>query len=112
MPYITFTTTKILTLQQELDLKKKAGKLVSILGKSESHLMIHIEDNQLMYFRGEEEHCMMIQFNGYRHVDYDKKKAFVEELIKESAKVTKVPIDNIYVTISEFDNWGMFQEYV
>ena len=50
MPYISFKTTKVLTLQQELDLKKMAGTAITLLpNKTEDYLMIHIEDNQLMY---------------------------------------------------------------
>ena len=50
MPYITFTTTKTLTLNQEKALKESAGQLISILpNKKEENLMIHIEDNQVMY---------------------------------------------------------------
>ena len=61
MPFITFTTTKTLTLNQEKALKESAGQLISILPhKKEENLMIHIEDNQVMYFRGQEMECMKI----------------------------------------------------
>ena len=53
MPFVKFTTTKTLTLQQEVSLKKVTGELISIFpNKSEEYLMVHIEDNQVMYFKG------------------------------------------------------------
>ena len=84
MPYITFTTTKTLTLNQEKALKESAGQLISILpNKKEENLMIHIEDNQVMYFRGQEMECMKISCQLFHTTDYQYKKEFAEKLLKE-----------------------------
>ncbi len=113
MPYISFKTTRILTLQQELDLKKMAGQKITLLpGKTENYLMIHIEDNQVMYFRGNEENTMMISCKVYGHPKLSDKQKFVRELIQEAEKITGVPSENIYLTISEEDHWGMNGELI
>ena len=71
MPFITFTTTKTLTLNQEKALKSSAGKLISILpNKKEENLMIHIEDNQVMYFKGKEIDCMKIECQLFHEIEY------------------------------------------
>ncbi|MDE6953844.1 MAG: hypothetical protein K2P09_08545 [Erysipelotrichales bacterium] len=108
MPFITFKTTKTLTLQQEVSLKEITGQLISILpNKSEEYLMIHIEDNQVMYFRGKELECMKISVQLYKNADLSYKQTFTKKLIKEVEEITGIPASQIYLTIEEFENWGM-----
>lgn len=108
MPFVSFTTTKTLTLHQEVSLKKVTGELISIIPhKSEKSLMIHIEDNQVMYFRGEEIECMKVEVQLYHQAELSYKKEFTEKLLKEIEKITQIPVDNIYLTIEEYDHWGM-----
>ena len=72
MPFVKFTTTKTLTLQQEVSLKKVTGELISIFpNKSEEYLMVHIEDNQVMYFKGKEIECIRIVVELYRQCDME-----------------------------------------
>lgn len=53
MPYISFKTNHKLTLRQENTIKSKSGELISLIpGKTEKALMIHMEDDQIMYFKG------------------------------------------------------------
>lgn len=113
MPFISFTTTKTLTLHQEVSLKKITGELISLLpNKSEKSLMIHIEDNQVMYFRGEELECMKIEVQLYRHIDLQYKKEFVKKLMKEVENITHIPVSQQYLTIEEYDHWGMNGELI
>lgn len=113
MPFITFTTTKTLTLNQEKALKSSAGKLISILpNKKEENLMIHIEDNQVMYFKGKEIDCMKIECQLFHEIDYAYKKEFVEKLMKEIEEITKIPVSQQYMSIEEYDHWGKNGEYV
>ena len=61
MPYLALRTNKTLTLSQEVELKTTVGKLITMFpGESVDTFMIHIEDNQLIYFKGQEANCMMI----------------------------------------------------
>ena len=75
MPYISFKTNHKLTLRQENTIKSKSGELISLIpGKTEKALMIHMEDDQIMYFKGEETPCMMIEINLYKSAEFDDKK--------------------------------------
>lgn len=113
MPYISFKTTKVLTLQQELDLKRMVGEVITLLpGKTENYLMVHIEDNQLIYFKGQEVDSMMIDCKVYGHPSLESKQHFVKELLKETEKITKVPVANIYLTFEEKEEWGMNGELI
>lgn len=113
MPFITFKTTKTLTLNQEKLLKDRVGRLITIFPqKSEEQLMIHIEDNQVMYFKGQEIECMKIDCQLFYHVDLSYKKQFVEELMKSVEEITKIPTFCQYMTMSEYDHWGRNGEYI
>ena len=54
MPYLALRTNKTLTLSQEVELKTTVGKLITVFPGSVDTFMIHIEDNQLIYFKGQE----------------------------------------------------------
>lgn len=108
MPFISFTTNHKLTLKQENTIKEETGKLISLLpGKSEKSLMLHMKDDQIMYFKGEEVLCMMISVNIYHTINSEHKKTFVEALCKMIHETTKIEIENIYVRFDEYPEWGM-----
>ena len=91
----------------ENDIAKKTGELITILpGKKEENLMLHLEDNQIMYFRGEDIPCMMIAIKLYRSIDFEAKKKFTEELIKMIKDTTNIDPKDIYVSFDEYQNWG------
>ena len=107
MPFISFTTNHKLTLRQENDIAKKTGELITILpGKKEENLMLHLEDNQIMYFRGEDIPCMMIAIKLYKSIDFEAKKKFTEELIIMIKDTTNIDPKDIYVSFDEYQNWG------
>ena len=54
MPFINSKVNVKTTLKQRQDIKERLGKAISIIpGKSESWLMLDLEDDQNMYFRGD-----------------------------------------------------------
>ena len=100
MPFISFTTNHKLTLRQENEIAKRTGELITILpGKKEENLMLHLEDNQIMYFRGDDIPCMMIAVKLYNTID-------TEELVKMIKETTNIEINDVYVSFDEYPNWG------
>ena len=113
MPFISFTTNQKFSLRQENEIVKRTGELITILpGKKEENLMIHIEDNQVMYFRGQEMECMKISCQLFHTTEYAHKKEFAEKLLKEVERITKIPVEQQYLSIEEFENWGKNGEYL
>ena len=68
--------------------------------------MLHLEDNQIMYFRGEDIPCMMIAVKLYNKVDLNAKKEFTEKLVVMIKETTNIDVDDIYVSFDEYPNWG------
>ena len=90
MPYIAVTTSKALSDEQKDELKKTIGQKISLIpGKTEAALMVDISDNHTMYFAGEK-----------------RKKALTEALFDAVELHTGLHDDSIYLTYSEFSNWG------
>lgn len=107
MPYISCTTNHKLTLRQENEITSKLGEIITIIpGKKEENLMIHLSDDQIMYFRGSDDPCMMIEVHLYNTADFECKKQFTERLTRMINIETNIDVDNIYVSFKEYPNWG------
>ena len=107
MPFISFATNNKLTLNQEKELVRKSGELITLLpGKKEENLMLRLEDDQAMYFRGEAIPCMMISVKLYKEMELNAKKIFTEALTKMINEITDIELKDIYVSFDEYQNWG------
>lgn len=92
MLLMRFTTTKILTLKQEQLIKEKVEKLFQ-----DKNVMIHIEDNQVMYFHNQELQCMMIEcqfFNDDKCLD-----ELLKKLMIEITNITEIPLNHQYLSM-------------
>ena len=55
MPFINSKVSVKTTEEQQKELKTRLGQAISIIpGKSESWLMVNLEDDRKMYFRGDD----------------------------------------------------------
>lgn len=107
MPFIRLTTNRKLTLQQEIKIKEELGKLITIIpNKKEESLMIHMEDNQIMYFRGSDSSCMMMTVSLYNTAPLDAKQKFTEMVGKMIEEVANIPMQDQYLSFTEYSNWG------
>lgn len=62
MLYISLKTNYKLTLKQENMINRTTNELCQLFFKDRAqNVMIHIEDDQIMYINGKESPCMMIQ---------------------------------------------------
>ena len=107
MPFINTNYSSSITPGQEEKIKSALGQAVSILGKSESWLMVGFEPNCSLYFKGEKsEKIAFVEvslFGNASRAAYDKMTA---EICKILGDVLGVPADKVYVKYSPTDNWG------
>ena len=83
MPYIAVTTSKALSDEQKDELKKTIGQKISLIpGKTEAALMVDIS------------------------TEFENKKALTEALFDAVELHTGLHDDSIYLTYTEFSNWG------
>lgn len=107
MPYIGISTSKKLSEEQKDALKTALGESIGVIpGKSEKALMIDISDAHTMYFAGEKRQLAFVDVRCYGSTEFANKKAFTEAAFDVVQQTTELPEDSIYLTYSEFANWG------
>lgn len=107
MPYIAISTSKILSDAQKDALKTALGEKISVIpGKSEAALMVDITDGHTMYMAGEKRELAFLDVRCFGSTEFANKKAFTEAAFEAVRQTAGLPEDGIYLTYSEFANWG------
>ncbi len=106
MPFINFSTNNNMEKEAKSKLFKKTGELIVILpNKVEERLMLKIEDEADMYFRGKGDPCMMIQVFLYKESPMEAKSEFADKLVKAASEASGVPASEIFLSFAEYPNW-------
>ena len=107
MPFITTKTNTEITKEQEASIKEKLGEAITLLGKSESWLMLDFKDNCRLWFKGDNTKKIafveIALFGKASPSQYDAMTEKVCEIISEELSVSS---DCIYVKYEEVSNWG------
>ncbi|WP_312281935.1 phenylpyruvate tautomerase MIF-related protein [Oscillibacter sp.] len=108
MPYIGINTSKRLSDTQKDTLKTALGEKISLIpGKTERMLMVDISDGRTMYLAGEQRDLAYVDVKCFGSAEFAHRKAFTEAAFEVVQQTTRLPQDGIYLTYSEFENWGM-----
>ena len=108
MPFINITTNAELNKGRELKLKTALGEAITALpGKSEAWLMIAINSHTVMYFKGTNDLCAMIEVSIYGKQSNEAKDALTQKVTKAVFDELKVPPERIYVSYRETPDWGL-----
>ncbi len=108
MPYIELKTTKNISEEKGTALKAAFGKAIECFpGKSEGWLMVGIEDNIRMWFRGDDSEdsalvdvCLLGDVN---EAGGEKMTAALCDILENELGI---PSDRVYVKYSGYKNWG------
>lgn len=107
MPYIQTRTNCKIDKEKELKIKERLGEAIEILHKSEEWLMIEFVPECNMYFRGTDEELIAyvdIKIYGRANTeDYEKMTQVVTNILSTDLEIKP---DNIYISYSEYSNWG------
>lgn len=107
MPYIQVSLSEKLDAQKTDTLKTMFGEKIELLpGKSESVLMVRIDDARTMYFRGLPGQCAMIEVHLYKDSPKEAKSAFASAVLGAFSELTGVPIDQIFMNFTEYTDWA------
>ena len=72
----------------------------------EAALMVDISDCHAMYLAGEKRELAFLDVRCFGTTEFVNKRAFTEAAFQAVERVTELPEDAIYLTYSEFANWG------
>lgn len=107
MPFINTKYSSAITPEQEEKIKSALGKAVSVLGKSESWLMVGFEPNCSLYFKGEKsEKIAFVDVSLFGSASPSACGRMTGEICGILGDVLGVPADKIYVKYTPVDNWG------
>lgn len=108
MPFIDSKVSVKVTKEQETELKSRLGQAISIIpGKSEGWLMVGLQDEYRMYFRGDDSEPMaFIEVRIFGGPNKDAFEKMTAELTKIYGEVLGIAADHMYIKYSATTDWG------
>ncbi len=108
MPFIDSKVNVKTTAEQQKELKTRLGQAIAIIpGKSEAWLMVNLEDDRKMFFRGDDsEPLAFISVNCYGGPNEDAFNKMTAELTRIYGEVLGVKPDHMYIKYDASMYWG------
>lgn len=107
MPFIHTRTNQPISQEAEKKLAKDLGQAISVLGKSESWLMLQFEDNCRLYFKGNSQKPLaFVNVKLYGSADGNAYEKLTEKITAMLKDTLSIPADGIYVEYEETEHWG------
>ncbi|MEA4972524.1 hypothetical protein SDC9_82549 [bioreactor metagenome] len=87
--------------------------VVKNLGKRDNWLMVFVEDNAKIYFRGDNKtHTAGIALTVYKEIDDESAQKFITTATELVASNTDIQKDRIEVIIQPVNQWGLGGKYI
>lgn len=110
MPYISSKVSIKMSDEQKKSLKEKLGQAINEMpGKSEEWLMIVLQDDQTMYFRGiSKEKAAIVELKMLYTQTLEAKEDFTRKVCEIYLRELGIPGEDIFVAFTETEkgNWG------
>ena len=106
MPFIDLKTSVDVSDKKADELKTAFGKAITALGKGEAWLMVNIDGEKKMYFKGLPGDIAIAEvslFGRANQAQYDEMTAQTTSVISD---ILGIPSDKIYVKYEECAHWG------
>lgn len=108
MPFINTKTNVSVSAEQERELVKELGRAIAIIpGKSEPVLMLNLQDNQRMAFRGTADGKMaMVEVGLLGKAPARSLNDFTAECCNILNRILGIPGNGVYISYLEYEHWG------
>lgn len=107
MPYIQVRSNKEITKEKEIEIKKRLGEAISVVGKSESWLMVEFVSQAHLYFKGEDtEDLAYVDVKLFGTREPSVYPLFTKEVCDILQNTLGIYPSNVYVSYGEYSNWG------
>ena len=107
MPFIDTKVTMPLTEAQKETLKAELGRAISVLNKTETYLMVGLEDDYDLYLGGHKldkgAYVSVSLYGKGSSASFDRMTGVICDLYQ---KHLGIPGDAVYVTYHPIDDWG------
>lgn len=106
MPHIKITANTAIPADKRDAIKTQLGADVSIIGKTESWLMVELCENAALYFKGSDAPAAIASVDLYGAAGADKYGKMTAAVTKLLGEQLNIPSDRVFVKYSEYNNWG------
>lgn len=107
MPFIDSKITTSVSDEKKELIKSELGKMISVLHKPESYLMVGINDNYDLWFGGKKlEKGAYVEVSLFGSADSASYEKFTGELCALFEKELDIPASAVYVTYHPISDWG------
>jgi len=107
MPYIQTRTNTEIPKEKEISIKEKIGKAITLLGKTENWLMVEFVPSCDMFFKGDNTTSIAyVDIKLYGRCESSAYNNMTKEITTILNEELNISPDNIYISYSEFTNWG------
>ena len=107
MPYIAVNVSEIISDAKKETIKAELGRLITIIPeKTEAVTMIDFSDSRTMYMAGKKVQGVFIDVRLWHKADFEAKKQFSEKTFDMLEKELGLKKENMYLNITEFNEWG------
>lgn len=107
MPCINANVSVQLTAETKDALKTDFGKAISIMGKSETYLMVCLEENATIYLGGKKlERGAFVEVSALGQIDSGQAKKMSAEICGILKRRLDIPGECVYITYQGYKDWG------
>ena len=107
MPFINVKTNVSLTEDKAKLIKTQLGQAITAIpGKSEGWLMVGIEPDYKLWFKGTDEPAAMVEVSIYGNASHNAKTTLTSHITGILTDAAGISSDRIYVKYAETDSWG------
>ncbi|MGN0576446.1 MAG: phenylpyruvate tautomerase MIF-related protein [Ruminococcus sp.] len=107
MPFIKVMTNASVSENEKNSIKTALGRNITVIpGKSEDWLMVGIEPEYTLYFRGEDLPAAMVEVSIFGSPDSSALNALTEKICHILNVTLNIETSRIYVKYSSTSDWG------
>lgn len=107
MPYINVKTNVSVIKEKEINIKSALGMAITAIpGKSEGWLMVEIEPDSILYFRGEDAPAAMVEVSIFGSASSNALTTLTSHITGILTDQLEIPSDRIYVKYTSTADWG------
>ncbi len=107
MPFIEVKTNQSIDNEAKVKIKSALGEAITAIpGKSESWLMVKIDDSADMWFKGSDEPCAMFDVSVFGNASAQSYEKLTSLLCGIAQDYMGISPDRVYAKYTGIENWG------
>ena len=107
MPFINVKTNKTVSADNAEQLKAQLGQAITAIpGKTEAWLMVCIEDDKKLYFKGDSAPAAMVEVSILGSASSAALTDMTARVTESLTATLGIPADRVYVSYSSTGDWG------